>query len=70
MGKYGRYNGGTHFKYLKKKAVQTKKVIEPRATDEQLELLKSFGLNFQKNSISYKRANELIMIKQRESNGI
>ena len=68
MGKYGRYNGGTHFKYLKNKEVQTKKVIEPRATDEQLELLKSFGLNFQKNSISYKRAEELITIKQKGSN--
>lgn len=59
MGKYGRFTGGTHFKYLKKK-VKIKKSIEPRATIEQLIELKELGLNFQKDSISQSKAKELI----------
>ncbi len=59
MGKYGRFNGGTHFKYLKK-SLNFKKVKEPRASSEQLIRLKELGLNFQQNSISYKKAEHLI----------
>ncbi len=59
MGKYGRFTGGTHFKHLKKK-VKTKRVIEPRATKEQLKILKDLGLNFQENSISKTKATKLI----------
>ena len=59
MGKYGRFTGGTHFKRVKKR-VNVKKVIEPRASEEQLVVLKLLGLNFQANSISAKKANQLI----------
>jgi len=59
MGKYGKFTGGSHFKHLKKK-VSTKRVIETRASSEQLAILKTLGLSFQENSISAKKAQQLI----------
>lgn len=50
---------------LTDKTIKTKRVIEPRATDEQLAILKELGLNFQKNSISEKKAAKLIEIKHK-----
>jgi len=66
VGKYGRFTGGTHFKRIKKH-IDVKRVIEERATDEQLIILAELGLRFQKNAISYKRAQQLIDIKQKET---
>lgn len=56
---FGRFKGGQHFAYLNKNRDYTKKT-EARATDNQLELLKSEGLNFQKGAISEVKAKKIL----------
>lgn len=72
---FGRFKGGQHFNKLNVSKVKYSKPIkEPRATIEQLAELKLLGLNFQLNSISSKKASNLINrlkeSKDREIDGL
>ncbi len=59
---FGRFKGGQHFNYLTKNSNRdfTKKKIEARATDNQLEQLRNNGLNFQKGAISEVKAKQIL----------
>lgn len=57
---YGRFNGGSHFNYLKKVKIQTKKTAKVMVTLEQREILKELGLSFQENSMTEESASKLI----------
>lgn len=60
MTKYGRFTGGTHFKKMKNRKFNPKKVKQVMVTIEQLEILKSHDLSFQLNSMTKIKAQELI----------
>lgn len=46
MGNYGRFTGGTHFKKLKNRKFNPKKVKQVMVTIEQLEILKKSRFKF------------------------
>lgn len=58
---FGRFKGGQHFNYLTKSSNRDfKKKIEPRATETQLQQLRSHGLNFQTGAISGNKAKQIL----------
>lgn len=60
MGNYGRFIGGTHFKKLKNRKFNPKKVKHEMVTQYQIDTLKLLGLSFQLNSMSRDKATKLI----------
>jgi len=57
MGKFGRFEGGQHFKFLKKGQKDTTKDY---ATPGQLKALKVLGHTYERNTISRKYAEQLL----------
>ena len=59
MGKYGRFEGGEHFKYLKK--YKNVNHLKYNASKDQINTLKQLGLDKIPENLSKARAKQLIV---------